>query len=180
MEPDRDAFDYGEGRPGRATAAGRLTVYSIARGPWEVRLSRVDSLADPTAVRLRIGGWAVAGPKETTLEPTGVSVTGSGLCSRLVALAGPGVRTGVAEYEDASPLGHGVRVPWLEYPAEVGRWVCVLVELRGDTAPEPEPRATAAVEADGGGRWNVRVLWPDGFTTSTQINESGVASPAAP
>jgi hypothetical protein len=180
VEPDRDARDYGEGRPGRATTAGRLTVYSIVRGPWELRLSRVDSLATTSLVRLRIGGWAVAGPKETTLEPTGVSVTSPNACSRLVALAGPTATPGVAEYEDASPLGSGVRVPWLEYPVEAGRWVVVLVELRGGTATEQDRPATVAVEADGDGRWNVRALWPDGFTTSTQINESGVASPAAP
>jgi hypothetical protein len=98
----------------------------------------------------------------------------------LVALAGPTATPGVAEYEDASPLGSGVRVPWLEYPVAAGRWVVVLVELRGGTATEQDRPATVAVEADGDGRWNVRALWPDGFTTSTQINESGVAFPAAP
>jgi len=73
-----------------------------------------------------------------------------------------------------------VRVPWLEYPVEVGRWVCVLVELRGDAALASVGPATVAVEADGDGRWNVRALWPDGFTTSTQINENGVAFSATP
>jgi hypothetical protein len=182
VEPDRDAFDYGEGRPGRATAAGRLTVYSIVRGPWEVRLSRVDGIAegvDPASVRLRIAGWALAGPTQPTFEPTAVTLRGSGLCSRLVALSGPTVTPGVADYEDASPLGRGVRVPWLEYPVEVGSWVCVLVELRGGPAPAPERPPIAAVEADEG-RSNVRVLWPDGADTSTQISESEVASPAAP
>ena len=50
-------------RPRRAgrRPAGHLTVYSLVRGPWELRLSRVDDLADgveAAALRLRIGGWA--------------------------------------------------------------------------------------------------------------------------
>jgi hypothetical protein len=183
VEPDRDAPDHGEGRPGRATAAGRVTVYSIVRGSWEVRLSRVDGLAegvDPALLRLRVGGWAVAGPTSTTLEPTGVSVAGAHVFSRLVAVAGPTMTPGVAEYEDASPLGRGVRVPWLECPVEVGPWISVLVELRGGVAPQSGRPATVAVEADGSGRWIVRVLWPDGVDTLTQINENRAASPAAP
>ena len=49
---------------GRCRPAGHLTVYSLVRGPWELRLTRVDALADgvdAAALRLRVGGWAVAG-----------------------------------------------------------------------------------------------------------------------
>ena len=147
-----------------------------------MRLSRVDGLADgvePAPARLRIGGWAVAGPTRATLEPAAAAVCGSRLSSRLVALSGPAARPGFAEYDDASPLGPGVRVPWLEYPVEVGRWVCVLVELHG-TARTPERPATVAVEAEGGDRWNVRVLWPDGCNTSTHISDSEAATAATP
>ena len=172
-------------KPGGATP---ITVYSIVRGPWEARLSRVDGLAaevDPALVRLRIGGWAVAGSAETALEPTAVTLTGSGVCSLLEALSGPTATAGFTEYEDASPLGQGVRVPWLEYPVEVGALVCALVELRGGAEPAPAEPATVVIEEDGAGRWNVRVLWPDGVNTSTQIheaqiNEIGVAAAAAP
>jgi hypothetical protein len=175
--------DHGEGRPGRATPAGRITVFSIVRGPWEVRLSRVDELAagvDPGGVRLRIGGWAVAGASQASVEPVVARVTGAALTSSLVALAGPGatpgsVTPGIAEHEDASPLGHGVRVPWLEHPVQVGAWVATLVELSGAGGSAGGRPAAVSVGADGSARLDLGVQWPDGCNTSTQINEGGVA-----
>jgi hypothetical protein len=54
VDPEPGQCDHGRGEEGRAEPAGRLTVWSLVRGPWELRLIRVD---EPTAGagRLRIG-----------------------------------------------------------------------------------------------------------------------------
>jgi hypothetical protein len=194
VEAERGGADHGEGRPGRPIPAGRVTMFSIVRGPWELRLSRVDALAAGVVadqVRLRVGGWAVAGPSRSTVDIAGVTVLGAGLRSRLVALSGDAT-AGVAGYEDASPLGPGVRVPWLEHPVSVGAWVATLVELAGNEGTDGSDgtdgpdgtggrrAAAAAVDVDGPGRFVVRVKWPDGLHTSTQISEDEVTTPVAP
>jgi hypothetical protein len=171
--------DHGEGRPGRSTPAGRITVFSIARGPWELRLSRVDSLAagiGADQVWLRVGGWALAGPSSPTVDSVSVCLVGPGLRSRLVSLTGVPT-AGIAEFADASPLGPGVLVPWLKYPARLGAWVATLVELSGAQAPPGLHVAAAAVEPAGASTLVVRAQWPDGRHTATQINEVGVAIP---
>ena len=108
--PDPGGRDHGEGRPGPVDGrpAGSPS-YSIVRGPWELRLSRVDALAagvDPAHVRLRVGGWPVAGPARATLDAggghRGRRRTALAGC---VALSGAAATAGVAEYDDASPLG---------------------------------------------------------------------------
>ena len=147
-EPDPAAPDHGEGRPGRRHPAGRLTVVLARARAWEVRLSRVDGLAggvDPAPVRLRIGGWPVAGadPRPRCDTGGGRRAVARGCASRLVALSGPAATAGVAEYDDASPLGPGVRVPWLEYPVAGRR----LGARAGRTAAAP-PRSAAGRPAD--------------------------------
>ncbi|WP_363355860.1 DUF2264 domain-containing protein [Microbacterium sp. LMI12-1-1.1] len=54
---------HGSGIDGDVEAAGVVEVHSLVRGPWEVRLARVDSLApgiDASSLHLRVGGWALA------------------------------------------------------------------------------------------------------------------------
>jgi hypothetical protein len=65
--------------------------------------------------------------------------------------------------------------------------LATLVELSGSdrTTPIPAPTPTtgparAAVDPDGPGRFTARVVWPDGFHTSTQISEDGAVTPVAP
>jgi hypothetical protein len=118
VEPGQ--MDYGEGRHGLSVPAGRITVVSVVQGPWEMRLSRVDSLAegiDPQSVRLRVGGW-----------PT----TGADSLHSLIEGAG------VVRYQEkaqAGPLGPNVTIPYLEYEVRVGTWVSTLIALsRGECA----------------------------------------------
>lgn len=116
---DPGQMDYGEGRRGEPVPAGRITVVSLVRGASEMRLSRVDSLADgvdPAAVRLRVGGWpAVDGLRSV--------VTGAG---------GHAYQEKKAE---ASPLGVTTRIPYMEYEVRVGTWVTTQIELcRGGSA----------------------------------------------
>jgi hypothetical protein len=179
--PEAGGPDHGTGRVGPSTPAGRLTVYSIVRGPWELRLSRVDTLAPGVGagqVGLRVGGWAVAGASSSTVDASAAAVTGTAVRSRLVDLTGSAT-AGCTGYEDASPLGPGVRVPWLAYPVRVGAWVVSLVELSGVSTLDGEGPARAELESRQR-ELVVRAVWPDGVHTSTQINEGGVATPATP
>src|SRR5690606_32594383 len=68
VDPDRIQTRHGAGITGDTTVGGRITTWSLVRGAWEVRIVRVESLEgsgalEPAdgAVRLRIGGWALAG-----------------------------------------------------------------------------------------------------------------------
>ncbi|MDW4574166.1 DUF2264 domain-containing protein [Microbacterium sp. M3] len=57
------AHRHGSGIEGEIEVAGAVEVHSLVRGPWEVRLVRVDSLepgVDAASLSLRVGGWALA------------------------------------------------------------------------------------------------------------------------
>jgi hypothetical protein len=162
--------DHGGGRSGRSTPAGRLTVVSVVRGPWEVRLSRVDALADgvdPATVRLRVGGWPVAGGAGVLLGPGAVAVSADGLVSRLWNLLGDGA-PGFTEHGDGGPLGGPVFVPWLDHAPRVGAWAATLLELSGTDLPREPGRVRLDASEHG---LEARVVWPDGVTTHTHITD---------
>ncbi|MFI5896325.1 DUF2264 domain-containing protein [Actinoplanes sp. NPDC051513] len=136
--------DHGAGRCGIAEPAGRITVLSLVRGPWELRLARVDEPA-PAAERLRIGGWAVTRHHHSHLVP----VLGEG--------------TQGHDTHDDGPLGGPVTVPWLDHPVLPGVWVAALIALSTEASP---PRCEAQLTAD-----DVEVTWPDGVRTSTPLTK---------
>ena len=119
------------GSTARSTVAGRLTVYSLVRGPWEVRLSGRRARGSASIrrdVRLRIGGWPVAGPADATLDRRRSRVAGrrTGSPSSLAPCSAPACAADVAEYDGREPARRAARVvPWLEYPVDVGAWMCV-------------------------------------------------------
>jgi hypothetical protein len=162
--------DNGGGRTGTSQPAGRITVVSLVRGPWELRLSRIDDL-DPAVVRLRIGGWAVAGAGTGTTTADTATATGGLLTSRLSHVPlddSPAheVTAGISPHDDAGPLGGPVRVPWLDHQPRPGAWIAALVELSA-TPDGPEPRqCRVALDAAG-----VRADWPDGVRTQTLITK---------
>ncbi len=127
LDADTDGRDHGSGLPGTATDAGTLTVVSLVRGPWEVRLVRVDELADgvdAAALHLRVGGWPV--------------VPGDGLVAELAVLGEGTAATGRERRTGASPLGEESAVDVVDLPVEPGRWRAVLLTLAGpprDTYP---------------------------------------------
>jgi len=148
LEPGQ--VDYGEGRRGEPVPAGRITVVSLVRGPWELRLSRVDRLAggvDRESVRLRVGGWPIAGEVKADVADGEVTLAGrDGLRSVLSGERGHGYQ----EKPDGSPLGPSVTVPYLEYEVRVGTWITTLIELsRGGSA--------------------TRVDWPDEASINTLL-----------
>ena len=162
---------HGSGYVGQAEPAGNLTVVSLVRGSWELRLVRVDALTScaPIALQLRVGGWALAG-SDVTQVPTadGAAVAGPRTWSSLRTVVGH-ASAGVTLRTVASPLGEPALVPWLMFAVQVGAWVAVLVELSGgDRSPAPEGPCTAVLGTVPDGE-AVSVTWPDGVRTSTRL-----------
>ncbi|GIM94060.1 DUF2264 domain-containing protein [Paractinoplanes toevensis] len=146
--PGPDQRDHGAGRPGQATDAGEITVFSLVRGPWEIRLARTER-----AGRLRMGGWPVTNDLHSHLTPLIVSANVRG------------AHEGEDVHRDAGPLAGGkTRVPWLEWQVAPGEWRAALVVLSRDPAP---PRAAASIDHG----WEVRATWPDGVTTRTPLTK---------
>ena len=170
VDADLGKPDHGTGRAGRSRPAAHITVFSLVRGMWELRLVRIDDIidtVDPAMVRLRIGGWAVAGDGGATQFRDSAIVTGSRLASRLTAVRGTAI-AGATRHVDGGPLGAPVRVPWLDYAAQAGVWVAVLVELSADATLSAQPRCRTTVVA-GDHELSVRIDWPDGLRTHTRL-----------
>ena len=196
IAPRPSAHRHGSGIDGEIEVAGTVEVHSLVRGPWEVRLARVDALeAGVTAasLRLRVGGWAVAAEsveQETTdaaasvvSDTPRVPAPGSGprasapaarLRSSIRRLLGEG-ETAIEIRHDASPLGPVAGVPVVSYPVEVGQWVATLVELTTADLASPAGAAAVAVDAHGS-QTTVTVSWPDGTATTSRLAHPG--SPA--
>ncbi|MFY1671459.1 DUF2264 domain-containing protein [Plantactinospora sp. WMMB334] len=169
VEPDPDQRDHGGGRAGRSWPAGQLAVWSLVRGPWEVRLARVESLAEGVpadALRLRVGGWAVPGEATAALDGGLVRVTGAGLTSRLASVHGGGT-AGTTTLPDGGPLPGGLVVPWLDHAVRPGKWITVLVELTATVAATGRPCRVLLAEGTDG--LQVAVDWPDGARTATRL-----------
>ncbi|NED94890.1 DUF2264 domain-containing protein [Phytoactinopolyspora alkaliphila] len=194
--------DHGSGRSGVAQDAAAVTTVSVVRGSWEVRCVRVDHLpGDPgaaaVAVRLRVGGWALAdddeNPRTDPAEATGGAgtVTAAVWSRRLASLlvADDGFDdAGVYTEEDAGPLGTYSRTPWVSGPVRAGRWVVVGVGLLGRTGNTHD--AGSADDAGSAGNagsaetavlpefhvehviGRVHVVWPDGVRTETELPAS--------
>ena len=178
VETDAGARDHGNGRAGRSQPAGRLTVFSLVRDRWEARLSRVDDLADgvdPATLRLRVGGWPVAGDGTCAAFAGTATATGNGLTARLTALTGDGT-AGVDRHEDAGPLAGPVRVPWLDHPVRPGTWVVTLLELSTE-----EPSGAGGADLDAAEHHlDVRIVWPDGVRTRTRLDIRNTGPLAGP
>ncbi|WP_433353013.1 DUF2264 domain-containing protein [Micromonospora saelicesensis] len=171
VDPDPGQRDHGGGRVGRSRPAGHLTVYSLVRGPWELRLTRVDGLADgveAAALRLRIGGWAVAGDATATAGGGVSVVTGAHLTSWLESVHGGGT-AGVTAVPHGGPLAGGLVVPWLDHPVRPGAWAATFTELSRVPATTARRACRALVDEDGRGL-HLAVDWPDGISTSTRLD----------
>lgn len=173
LDPERSTHLHGSGRAGRVTIAGRLTVHSLVRGAYEVRIARVDELADGvdhTALLLRVGGWPVTGaaPRGGVVEESWAEASSVALASRIRLLRGDG-RAAIAERKDASPLGDVALVPYLDFSVAPGIWVATLIGLGAklsDGLAGLDLQANRAV-----------VTWPDGsITTTSLIDFRNVAS----
>ncbi|WP_245976937.1 DUF2264 domain-containing protein [Cryobacterium soli] len=173
---------HGSGLTGTVTVAGPLTVHSLVRGPWELRLARLESLEqglDPATLRLRIGGWPVTGPAPETRATLGEArVTSGDLQSGIRSVLGAASAT-VSLRPDATPLTGVTAVPSIDYPVVVGEWIAAVIELTG-------ARATAALDATApldctvdlvtdGERWTATIGWPDGDSTTSILTDHRIA-----
>ncbi|MFJ6658866.1 DUF2264 domain-containing protein [Streptomyces sp. NPDC091377] len=155
-----------------------ITVGSVLRGSWEVRLVRVDPDPAPEAERapgpwrLRLGGWAVhdAEPVAVEEERHTASVSGSGLRSTVVALTGFD-RAHVHRSTGGNLLGESSAVPLLSTtgPVSYATMYAAAVRLGGEPARgEESPR----LRVDGAG---ARIRWPNGETDSVELPGPGLS-----
>ncbi|UNX53733.1 DUF2264 domain-containing protein [Georgenia sp. TF02-10] len=191
-----DGARHGSGLPGTAEPAGTLTVVSVVRGAWEVRLVRVEDAAG-AARSVQVGGWPLAdddAPAGTTTAAadtpagtlaaarTGTTAADGAPPGTTVPPAGADVRTprlrsrlvglhgswtaAVVDAEDASPLGRHARVPILTGPVATG-WTAVAVAL-GAPGPVTDNPPAARVDRDHD-QDHVTVTWDDGTRTHVRL-----------
>ncbi|WP_433168892.1 DUF2264 domain-containing protein [Kribbella sp. CA-247076] len=121
---------------GEAEVGLTVVTASVVRGPFEVRIVRVDGEYDGESLALTISGYATCGPAST-------------------------VRPLIGEWQEGSTTRHGVNAfgdvsvtPWVEAALEPGRIYAALVVL-GDS--EYDDQITAGIDGA-----TVVVTWPDG------------------
>ncbi|ROQ64676.1 hypothetical protein EDF36_0172 [Rathayibacter sp. PhB152] len=187
ITPERSSHRHGEGLRGAVRVAGRISVHSLVRGPWELRLVRIDELAEGVRaeeIALRIGGWPLAGAEIAADTSAATAEASNGrLTSRLSLLPHtsltPGAVPEVVARDGASPLGPAVGVPTITLPAEVDALVVALVGLTGEEAAGAEAPSAglAAVDvATDGDALSVTATWPDGLVTEHRLPDSGRAA----
>jgi hypothetical protein len=172
---------HGSGFTGHVVEAGTLTVVSLVRGAFEVRLACASELTEAArerSVGLRIAGWPIADNKPIAASvvedarPTAVANTDR-LASRVYAST-PAATPSISQAFDASPLGRTTAVPSVLERLQEGAWVCAMVELSGfdlwDTPASSLP-TVASFDAQLKGN-EVSVTWPDGARTVTQFTQS--------
>ncbi len=172
---------HGSGFTGRAVEAATITVISLVRGAYEMRLACLTDLTEACrerAIGLRIAGWPIAddgrieGTVISTPRPIAVAETDR-LVSRVYALTTGSTASTTSVFE-ASPLGNTSVVPWLLNPVRAGAWMCAMVELSG-TRPgrgsAPSLPAAASFDAEMRGN-DVAVTWPDSTRTVTRFTRS--------
>ena len=173
---DPSGHRHGSGLDGSVTVAGRLTVHSLVRGAWELRLARVESLEPGLAaetLRLRIGGWPISGAAPiTTATAEGARAASAERSSGIRAVVGAGV-AGVVIRSLATPLGGVTAVPTVEYPVAVGAWTATVLELTGLVTGELD--CTVDVFA-AGDYWATDITWPDGAQTSSTLTDHRAAA----
>lgn len=163
LEPAAVQQGHGHGHEGRVREAGEVTVVSVVRGPWEVRLVRVERAASEV-VALRVGGWPVGvdGPLGSSVLP-------------LLGVVDP--EAGGTRSTDAGPLASSTCTPWVRADPGPGRWQAFAVRLGaargGRAAGEADAVAPPVVRDAGGAR--VEVTWPDGLVT--RLVPDAVAAP---
>jgi hypothetical protein len=121
-----------------ATADLSVVTASVLRGPFEVRIARVDGQYDGEPLTLTISGYAL---------------TGSGRLSTVVPLIGQW-QEGSTTREGVNAFGEVSVTPWLETRLEPGRVYAAVVVLSGEDC------TTNGITAEVDGA-TVVVTWPD-------------------
>lgn len=167
IDPAETQVRHGSGITGDLTVVGTVTVQSLLRGPWEVRLSTVEALEPTVAadgLTLRVGGWALAGAAapDADIDDTSATASLGGRTSGIRALT-PADAASLVTRHDASPLGAHAVVPVVEHPVTTDAWIVTLVWLTGADAGAPEDTLVDVVGH------TAFVTWPDGVATATRL-----------
>jgi hypothetical protein len=172
IAPRETQTHHGSGIEGDVLVAGRLTVHSLVRGPWEVRIARVDALEpgiEPANLTLRIGGWPISDAETKTTDAAAMASTGR-VASGIRPLVGPGVAR-IELRSDSTPLGADGAVPVVSFPVTIGEPVAVIVELAGTAWASASDLGVAELAFGGAVDEPARVIWPDGVATSTALTD---------
>lgn len=175
ITPDATQARHGSGISGDVTIAGRLTVHSFVRGPWELRTARVDELEPGVEARrltLRIGGWAVSGDDLEAHEAGAAASASTGRLRSVIHSVCGQAAASIVSRRRASPFGPVSAVPVLAYPVAVDTTVAALVELAGtDVATGPPGNGSVFLDSE-----SAVVTWPDGVTTSIALTERRIVT----
>jgi len=172
IDADAQQVHHGSGVTGAVTVAGRMTVCSLARGPWELRLVRLDDLeVAADTVRLRIGGWALAADGLASEAADGAAIVRRGALTSAIVAVGMPARARVETRHEASPLGDVASVPVIETDAAADVWRAALVTLDGAGAAS----TPLSLTLDG---LDAVVTWPDGVRTRSRLIDSRTAPDA--
>ena len=174
ISPADDQESHGSGIEGHIDRAASITVTSVLRADWEVRLVHLAEVSD-LAVALEVGGWPLAGATEPQAEVSGVgaTVTNDQLRADLVALtAVENLSVRIERPEGASPLGEHSAVAILSSPPAAG-WRAYALSLAGLEAATAAPR----VEFDAT-HSHALIVWADGRHTTVRL-PLNVPTPAA-
>ena len=175
LTPDPTGHRHGSGLDGAVTVAGRLTVHSLVRGAWEVRLARVESLEPgitAETLRLRVGGWPIsAAAPVTSATVDSARVAAGTLSSGIRAVVGAG-ESDTHTRPHSTPLNAVTAVPTIEYPVLVGEWTATIVELTGLTAGYLDCTVDLVARGDD---WAADITWPDGAQTSSALTDHRTA-----
>ena len=152
---------------------------SLLRGPWEIRLVRVDELApglDAADLRLRVSGWPVSGEDVTADTTDSSSAARAAHVVSHIRAIGHEARPSTVVSHNASPLGTSTVAPLLTSPVRVGEWMASAIELARTGRPRPD-LAGVSVAVLGGASVHdgaqIAVSWPDGLSTSHVLSGNG-------
>ncbi|UWE11144.1 DUF2264 domain-containing protein [Actinacidiphila bryophytorum] len=167
-------------RPGADNGQhARIATASVAHGPWEVRIHRIEA---PAGALIREGGWPVAADDAAPVAETGAGWAAArrqdGLTSVLVALLGWGdaedgaaCRTSVAPARGHNAYGHHSATPLLTARHRGGtRLLASLVVLTADPSVAQDlgtlrTGTSATLTPEG----TVRVVFPDGTAEEVRV-----------
>lgn len=167
ISPDDVQQHHGSGYSGSVEPAARLRVLSVVRGPWEVRLVRIDELIDADrAVSLRVSGWAVSADDqpEVTGPTAGAMVVRAGGLTSIAWSPEEGAAANVVNVNDAGPDGRLSTVPVVDLPLDIGRWLVTAVALTGSAADDVATRPRVAVDPE-----DFTITWPNGSISTIPL-----------
>ncbi|MGC5170069.1 DUF2264 domain-containing protein [Microbacterium sp. DT81.1] len=154
-------LDYSNGFTGSSDYGPEITVGSVVREEWEVRLVRLSRSGYPASrpPRLALTGWPISGPELTSRA--GAEVHSDVLRSALHPLEwNPRFHEQIDN--DATPLSGLTGTPCLvDEEVVYGRWMIAAVELSG-----AEPRARPVVALGAG---HAVITWWDGVRSDVPL-----------